>query len=416
MIDAVVNTIHPLAAKKGNQLLVECDPNLGSMTADLTKVRQSLFNLLSNSSKFTENGHIWLHASRFQSGGTDWCEFRVTDTGIGIPEEKQLGVFEPFSQVDKGRSRKYGGTGLGLAITKRFCELMGGEITLTSAPGKGSEFRICLPATTSDNAERDTATAPTGEHHNTVLIIDDDPAAQDLLRRFMEREGFHPVSALSGPHALQLVKEVHPVAITLDVMMPGMDGWVVLSSLKNDPETADIPVIIVSIVDDKNLGYALGAAEYLTKPIDRERFSKVLDRYRCIAGDCPVLLVEDDPAVRQTLRSVLERHGWRVSEAGNGAIALEMMANEAPELILLDLIMPEMDGFEFAEHLRKNEQWRSIPVIIVTSKDLTTEEISRLNGNVERILRKESYAYSDLLGEIHRIAAYSGRLRGKERD
>ena len=199
-------------------------------------------------------------------------------------------------------------------------------------------------------------------------------------------------------------------------MMPGMDGWAVLSSLKNDPETADIPVIIVSIVDDKNLGYALGAAEYLTKPIDRERFSKVLDRYRCIAGNCPVLLVEDDPAVRQTLRSVLERHGWRVSEAGNGAIALEMMANEAPELILLDLIMPEMDGFEFAEHLRKNEHWRSIPVIIITSKDLTADEINRLNGNVERILRKESYAYSDLLSEVHRIAANSGRLLRKERD
>ena len=414
MINAVVDTIHPLAGKKGNQLLVECGPNLGSMTADLTKVRQSLFNLLSNSSKFTENGRIRLLASRFQSGGTDWCEFRVTDTGIGIPEEKQLSVFEPFSQVDEGRSRKFGGTGLGLAITKRFCEMMGGQITLTSEPGKGSEFCIRLPATTACNAERETAPAPAQAHQNTVLIVDDDPAAQELLRRFMEREGYHPVSASSGSHALQIVKEVHPVAITLDVMMPGMDGWAVLSSLKNDPETADIPVIIVSIVDDKNLGYALGAAEYLTKPIDRERFSKVLDRYRCTAGNCPVLLVEDDPAVRQTLRSVLERHGWRVSEAGNGAIALEIMANEAPELILLDLIMPEMDGFEFAEHMRKNEQWRSIPVIIITSKDLTADEISRLNGNVERILRKESYAYSDLLGEIHRIAANSGRLLRKK--
>lgn len=409
MIDAVVNTIHPLAAKNGNQLKVERDPNLGTMTADLTKVRQSLFNLLSNSSKFTQNGEIRLIASRLQNSGEEWIEFTVTDTGIGIPEKKRESVFEPFSQVDKGRTRRYGGTGLGLAITKRFCELMGGRIAFESEPGKGSQFRILLPASSREWAAGERSLKESTAHLNTVLVIDDDPAAQDLLRRFMEREGFHTVSALNGAQALQAVKSVRPVAITLDVMMPGMDGWAVLASLKNDPETADIPVIIVSVVDDRNLGFSLGAAEYLTKPIDRERFSKVLDRYRCTAGNCPVLIVEDDPAVRQTLRSVLERHGWKVAEAANGAVALELMAKETPKLILLDLIMPEMDGFEFNEELRRHETWRSIPVIIITSKDLTAEERERLNGNVERILRKESYDFPDLLSELQRIAAGSSR-------
>jgi PAS domain S-box-containing protein len=405
MIEAVVNTIQPLAAKTGNQLVVECGPNLGMMTADLTKIRQSLFNLLSNASKFTANGHIRLHVSRYREGKDDWIQFRVVDTGIGIPEDKLESVFDPFSQVDKGRSRKYGGTGLGLAITKRFCLMMGGDITVESQPGRGSDFRIVIPARSVAAADRDRLPNVPGTRRNTVLVIDDDPAAQDLMRRYMEREGFHPVSALSGPQALQIVKEVRPIAITLDVMMPGMDGWAVLSALKSDPETADIPVIIVSIVDDKNLGYALGAAEYLTKPIDRERFSKVLDRYRCKGDNCPVLVVEDDDAVRQTLRSVLERHGWQVFEAANGLLALESMAKQIPELILLDLVMPEMDGFEFAEQLQKNELWRSIPVIILTSKDLTPEERHKLNGHVERVLRKESYGYSDLLNEIHRVVA-----------
>ena len=225
------------------------------------------------------------------------------------------------------------------------------------------------------------------------------------MRRFLEREGFHTAPAMNGQQALEMVRALKPVAITLDVMMPGMDGWSVLSALKSDPETAEIPVIVVSIIDDKNLGYALGAAEYLTKPIDRERFSQVMNKYRCVAGDCPVLIIEDDEAVRHTLRSVIERHGWSVLEAANGVIALEVMAKEKPELIILDLIMPEMDGFEFSEEMRKNEEWRSIPVIILTSKDLTPEERDRLNGNVNRVLRKQGFAMPDLLREIQGITA-----------
>jgi PAS domain S-box-containing protein len=409
MIDAVVSTIRPLADKNGNEVTVNADPELGTMTSDLTKVRQSLFNLLSNSCKFTENGRIQLSVKRRRRNDNDWYTFEVSDTGIGIPSEQAEKVFEPFSQVDKGRSRKYGGTGLGLAITQRFCEMMGGGIRLQSEIGRGSTFTIDLPSRADELRKEHAALDASMQQPNAVLVVDDDPAAQELMARFLQREGFKAIPATSGKQALEIVKELRPVAITLDVMMPGMDGWAVLTALKSDPATAEIPVIVVSIVDDKNLGYSLGASEYLTKPIDRDRFSKVLDRYRCSGGNCPVLVVDDDESVRQTLRSVLERHSWRVFEAENGAIALAGMQLEAPELILLDLVMPEMDGFEFLERVRENEAWRHIPVIILTSKDLTKEERDALNGNVERVLVKQSYTYSDLIGEVCRVAGVEAK-------
>ena len=404
MLEEVVNTIRPLAEKNANRVEIHQSPDLGSMRADLTKVRQSLFNLLSNACKFTENGVITLDVSRDVVDELESIRFRVSDTGIGIPREKLSSLFEPFSQVDKTTSRKYGGTGLGLSITDRFCRMMGGSISAESEAGSGSRFTITLPAHSAEPAETSGNAVPPGRTKNTVLVVDDDSSARDLLSRVLRKEGFYTLTASNGQEALRLAREAQPVAITLDVMMPGMDGWTVLSTLKSDPQTTEIPVIIVSIVDDKNLGYSLGASDYLTKPIDRERFSAVLDKYRCAHGDCPVLVVEDDEAVRHTLGSVLEKHGWIVSEAANGAAALAMMEKETPELILLDLIMPEMDGFEFIAQLRQREAWRSIPVIVVTAKDLSPEDLARLNGDVERVLRKQAYSYADLLSELNRLA------------
>jgi PAS domain S-box-containing protein len=406
MIDSVVNTIRPLAEKNGNELAVDLEGNLGSMSADLTKVRQSLFNLLSNASKFTEQGVIRLTASR----NSDVLTLGVSDTGIGIPHDRFEELFEPFTQLDKGGARKYGGTGLGLAITKRFCEMMGGSISVDSEAGRGSTFTITLPAVSGKISDTVTDSTERAATANTILIVDDDFSAQDLLQRFLQREGFQTVSAMNGQQALKLAHEVKPVAITLDVMMPGQDGWAVLTSLKEDPETANIPVIMVSIVDDKNLGYSLGAADYLTKPINRDQFSKVLNKYRCAKGQCPVLVIEDDEAVRHTLRSLLERHGWRVFEAPNGAAALEAMeAGDIPELILLDLVMPGMDGFDFSAELRKHAEWRSIPVIVITAKDLTPEDRNRLSGRVERVIRKQSYSFNYLLAEIQRATETAGR-------
>jgi CheY-like chemotaxis protein len=336
--------------------------------------------------------------------------FRVSDTGIGMTPEQRAKLFQPFSQADASTTRLYGGTGLGLAITKRFCQMMGGDITVESEVGKGSTFTIRLPAEVSEpKAQPAPPAAPKAEPlpagAPTVLVIDDDPTVHDLMQRFLGKEGFRMAAALDGEEGLRLAKAWRPAAITLDVMMPGMDGWAALAALKADPALADIPVIMLTIVDDKNLGYALGAADYLTKPIDRDRLVAMLKKYRCEAPPCPVLVVEDDAQIREMLRRILAKEGWLVSEAEHGRVALERVAENRPELILLDLMMPEMDGFQFIEELRKQEAWRSIPIIVVTAKDLSEEDRLRLNGYVEKILQKGAYSREALLAEVRDLVA-----------
>ncbi len=242
------------------------------MHADLTKVRQSLFNLLSNACKFTENGTITLEASREPLGGVDWIKFSVSDTGIGMDPEQMEKLFQPFVQGDASTSRKFGGTGLGMTITHRFCAMMGGEITAKSEPGRGTTFTIRLPArvkvqppAAAPLTEAPEPMAPDGS--STILVIEDDPNTRDLLKRFLSKDGFHVRTVAEGEEGLLLARELKPDVITLDVMMSGLDGWAVLTELKADPDLADIPVVMVTFVDNKNLGYALGASDYLTKPI-----------------------------------------------------------------------------------------------------------------------------------------------------
>ncbi len=404
----VAATVQTLVAKKNNRLAVHCPPEVGGMRADLTKVRQSLLNLLSNAAKFTENGEITLDVRR---EGSDLL-FTVRDSGIGMTAEQMAGLFEAFAQADASTTRKYGGTGLGLAITRRFCRMMGGDTTVESEPGRGSAFTLRLPAAVRE--ERAAAETPlAGVRSETppvtdgdlVLVIDDDPAARDLMHRFLSKEGFRPETAGGGEEGLRLARSLHPVAITLDVMMPGMDGWTVLQQLKADPDTQDIPVIMLTMVDDKNIGFALGATDYLTKPIDRGRLAALLGRYHCAEGGCDVLLVEDDEATREMMRALLTREGWKVKEAANGRVALEMMQTSRPDLVLLDLMMPEMDGFEFAQRLRERPEWHAIPVIVLTAKDITDADRLRLNGYVEKIVQKGAWDRDALLGEVRALIA-----------
>jgi CheY-like chemotaxis protein/anti-sigma regulatory factor (Ser/Thr protein kinase) len=377
------------------------------MRADLTKVRQALFNLLSNACKFTDRGTVSLAVAREVVDGQDSMMFRVIDTGIGMSPEQLTRLFEAFSQADAATTRRYGGTGLGLALSRRLCRMMGGDVTVESVAGQGSTFTIRLPvlvaeATGAPAAAEPAASASAGI--GTVLVIDDEPAVRDLMQRFLTREGFRVVTAPGGEEGLRRARELRPDAITLDVMMPGMDGWAVLSALKADAAVADIPVIMLTIVDDKNLGYALGAADYLTKPIDRERLVTVLERHR---RDLPVLVVDDDAGLRELLRRMLEPEGYAVVEAENGRVALERLRDVSPSVILLDLMMPEMDGFEFVAEFRRHEAWRAIPIVVVTAKDLSQEDRERLNGHVQKILQKGTHGRDQLLTEVRELVSAS---------
>jgi CheY-like chemotaxis protein len=361
-----------------------------------------LFNLLSNACKFTENGTVSLAVERETAPDSAWLVFLVSDTGIGMTPDQLGRLFQEFTQADASTTRRYGGTGLGLALSRRLCRLMGGDVSVTSEAGRGSTFAVRLPTDVTHIVERPEGTGPSAA--GTVLVIDDEASVRDVVRRFLGREGYRVVTAPNGEEGLRLAREQHPDAITLDVMMPGMDGWSVLSALKADPALREIPVVMLTIVDERNTGYALGAAEYLTKPLERERLVAVLSQYR---RDLPVLVVEDDPAYRDLLRRTLEAEGRVVVEAGSGRAALERVAESPVGLVLLDLMLPEMDGFEFVEAFRRHESWRSIPVVVLTARDLSAEDHQRLNGRVQRIVQKGTWTREALLREVRELMTAS---------
>ncbi len=403
----IAATVQPLVAKNRNRLAVDCPEGVGGMRADVTKVRQTLFNLLSNACKFTEQGSIELTVERQD----ERVLLRVRDTGVGMTTEQQSRLFEAFVQADASTSRKYGGTGLGLAISRRFCRMMDGDLYCESEPGKGSTFTVVLPLQSSDTVvateptERDVAPEEAGEivPGKTVLVIDDDANVRNLMKRSLTREGFHVELASDGYTGLERARKLKPAVITLDVMMPGMDGWLVLNELKANVELSHIPVVMVTIVDEKNLGFSLGAVEYLTKPIDWQRLATLLHRYCDGHLEQPVLIVEDNRDTRELLRRNLAHQGWDVVEAENGRIALERLETISPALILLDLMMPEMDGFEFLNVLRKDKRWHALPVIVITAREIDEEDRKRLIGQVSQIVQKGHYDPDNLIKQIREL-------------
>ncbi len=409
LLEDAASTVEPLIAKQHNVLELASHEDLGSMCTDLTRLRQILFNLLSNAAKFTENGSIVLRGSRIPVEGDDWLEFRVSDTGIGMTPDQLARIFEAFSQAEASTTRDYGGTGLGLAITRRFCEMLGGRVEVTSEPGRGTEFVVSIPADLSSAAaaapeelERDSSVAArsrAGGGLGTILVIDDEPGARELLRRTLERAGYRVECATSGERGLSLAREIRPDLITLDILMPQIDGWSVLTTLKADDSLQDIPVIVVTMTDDQELGYALGAADYMSKPIDRARLTRVVERL-VVGRDAPILVVEDEGDTRELLKRTLEKAGFEVRAAENGRLALEQIRQRVPSLILLDLVMPEMNGFELLAALREEPEWRDIPIVVVTAKELTFEEREELNGATLKVLEKGAYSRDALLAEV----------------
>jgi CheY-like chemotaxis protein/nitrogen-specific signal transduction histidine kinase len=398
LVADAADVLRPLIEQKSNRLVVDCAEDLGAMQADRIKVRQCLLNLLSNANKFTERGTVTLCARRKQRHGEERIIVSVTDTGIGMTTEQMGKLFRPFTQADSSTARKHGGTGLGLALTKQFCQIMGGNVGVTSEPGVGSTFTIDLPAESGRSKGSGPTPTPTplvGQPRRgdtkiiakrpCLLVIDDDPATHKMLGETLKPDGY---------------ELVFPVAITLDVMMPDMDGWVVLSLLKSDPDLAAIPVIMLTVCAEQDFAFAMGVADYLKKPIDAERLTAVLEKHRPQHPPVEVLVVEDDPAMRDMIRRILEKQHWSVSEASNGKAALERISQAVPSLIILDVMMPIMDGFQMMAELQKKEEWRKIPVVVVSAKDLTAEDRARLQSNVKIVLQKGSPVRHQLMREV----------------
>jgi CheY-like chemotaxis protein len=404
-----------LVEKNDNRFEIDISPNAGLMYADLVKLRQCLLNLLSNAGKFTIGGVVTLRVSSEEIGGNPFVVFRVEDNGIGIGDDEIGNLFQPFRQGEGGTSRRFGGTGLGLTLTRRFAVMMGGNVAVESEVGRGSVFTLRLPRqaapfqpSSQENGEEEGAAAPENIR-GKILVIDDDPTARDLLTRVLTREGFHAEIATSGEEGIRRARQMQPAAITLDVVMPGMDGWGVLAALKADPRTSGIPVVMVTIVDNRNLGYSLGASDYLTKPVDRDQLLAALAKYEDGESPRPVLVVDDDPSARSRLRQLLEQQGWPVREAGDGREALDSIAEVFPRLILLDLMMPGMDGFEFTLELRKNANWSRIPVMVLTARDLSLADRERLNGNIDRVLQKGSFDNEELVAQLRTLVKTSNQ-------
>jgi signal transduction histidine kinase/CheY-like chemotaxis protein/HAMP domain-containing protein len=403
LLEDIIGTARQLAEQNKNRLVLEAQEYLGQLTVDPMRLRQILLNLLSNACKFTKQGEVKLRVKKVVDG-RNWIEIAVADTGIGMTPEQQSKLFEEFTQADSSTARQYGGTGLGLAITRKLARMMGGDVTVMSEPGKGSVFTVRLPGTADSQARSssgsDDRRSPTGD---CVLVIDDDATARELIADHLKAEGFSVVTAEGGVQGLKLARELRPTAITLDVMMPDLDGWSVLAALRQDPELAEIPVIMITIVDEHRRGIALGAAGYLTKPIDRERLHRLVSRFRAPVPPTCVLLVEDDAVQRERMRGWLEGPQWAVREAGNGREALDRLQQGKPDVILLDLMMPEMDGFAVVAALQKEPRWRDIPVIVITARDLDAKDRERLNSGVQSVLVKETFRPAELVERIRQL-------------
>jgi hypothetical protein len=405
LVDEVAATIAPLAQKNSNRF-VRAGTQAGHTWADATKLRQILFNLLSNACKFTKNGQVRLTIERRPAyGDREELVFRVHDDGVGMNSETLDKLFQPFTQADASTTRRFGGTGLGLAISKHFSEMMGGSIRVESEASVGSSFTVYLPVRgrppSRQSITMEAEVVRIVEKEPLVLVIDDDAVARDLLQRFLTKEGYRVLAAPDGETGMSMAREHRPALITLDVMMPVTNGWSVLTALREDPETANIPIVMVTMAEDKETAFSLGATDFVSKPIERDRLVKVLQKYA--GAQRTILVVEDDAETREMLRRMLEKEGWSVAEAADGRRGLERMRAANPQVVLLDLMLPEMDGFDFLDAMQGDERLAGTPVVVLTAKDLTAEERVALERSAARVLEKGQAGKEQLLRQVRAL-------------
>ena len=417
LMQDIISTSQPLAQKNNNELILDNELKFDEISADQTRVRQIVLNLVSNACKFSEDGNIRIQLSSTKIEDKKLLEIAVADTGIGMSKEELSRLFQAFTQADSSTTRKYGGTGLGLTITKHLSEMMGGSVGVTSVEGKGTTFTASLIIDTEqphgtepdradieesgENTRMDNANL-NAEH--SILIIDDDPTIRELMKRQLERDGFQVIIAKDGKTGISTAIEKRPDAIVLDILMPGMDGWSVLRALKASKETKDIPVIMASILDERNRGFSLGAADYLSKPVEKDRLISSVERLIGAGEGKTIFIVEDDEDLRIAIKEALSKNSYKVLEAENGKAALKKLENttEQPDLILLDLNMPVMNGFEFLEEYRTNFS-TEVPIVVITGADLTEEDKLYLSGEVTRILEKTPDTQGSIAGDVARI-------------
>jgi len=407
LVKELTTTVRPLMERNHNHFLVEMDPAIPLIRSDMKMLRQTLSNLLDNASKFTRDGTVRLSIAQ-DPDDLAFVRIQVQDTGIGMTPEQQVRVFQEFSQADESTTRRFGGTGLGLALCRRFVTLLGGEILLSSTPGQGSTFQIRLPKmgerpqtligeTAQESAQDEGVTK--------VLIIDDDAAMRDALSRMLTREGYWVAAASSGQEGLNLAHALKPHIITLDIAMPGMDGWEVLETLKHDVDLRNTPVVLVTMMEGRSKGYALGAADFIQKPISRDSLLPVLKRLTHFKDDSPVLIVEDDPDTLKGLCRILDPEGWPIQTATNGSDAMDQITFQRPRVILLDLMLPGMDGFQLLTELQHHPEWSAIPVVVLTAKDLTREDLERLHApQVRQVFSKGAIGKAEIVEAVRNLA------------
>ena len=406
MVQTIKDVSEPLAAKNDNGFIINLDGAMGSMSQDETKLRQCLTNFLSNGFKFTKNGTVTLDVKSRMNGDVEFIDFAVIDTGAGMSPEGVAKVFEEYTQAERSTSANYGGTGLGLPISKKFAEMMGGDVVVTSEEGVGSVFTMSVPRECPEYSEDEVESSVINldDQDNLVVLVDDDVAMHDLIKRTISKLNLTLLGATNSEKGMELIREVKPKLILLDVLMPGRDGWALLKECKTDQELKDIPVIMISQLNQSNLASSLGANDYLTKPIDRTHFINTLKRI--LGADTKnqkVLVIDDDKDVRELLSRLLKDAGYRPIDARDGKEGLERTKDE-PALIILDLEMPRMDGFEFLDNYIKDvPDEKRAPVLVFSGKDLTDVQEDLLKERVIGLVKKDDVSMDKLSQMIQGI-------------